>query len=481
MGQNDRIQYAIMPEERILPKQLRDNVLIVQCHDLGRFLGAYGHQGVCSPRLDAMAADGILLTRAHATAPLCSPALGSMYTGRYPHSHGLIRLVHQGWEYRSGVRTLPQIMSAAGWYSALFGMQHETTLPSRLGFHEYDVSNAYCEYVAGQAAEWLRNCATDVEPFLLTAGFFEAHRPYLRDRYTPADLNEVKVPDCWPDTDEVRRDFAEFYGAIAAADAAVGQLLDVLAATGLDANTWVVFVTDHGPAFPRAMSTLYDAGTGIALIVRPPRAAGMAPRVYDELFSGVDLLPTLLGLLGIDQPAGIDGISHAHNLLASPYDMAPVRNEIFSARAYHDSFDRARAVRTKDYCYIENYEHRPAPAVAWDLQTGSSVKVFAPEVVPPLPERELYDLLDDPHETRNILAAPTDEVAAVADRLAAVLRGWRQNTGDVVPSEHADSQLSEHYAGLYWQLHNAGGGGGRAKALRSRRAVQPSTPAQHRH
>ena len=134
-------------------------------------------------------------------------------------------------------------------------MQHETTLPSRLGFHEYDVSNAYCEYVVGQAAEWLCNRAADVEPFLLTAGFFETHRPYPRERYKPADLNDVKVPDCWPDTDEVRRDFAEFYGAIAAADAAVGQLLDVLAATGLDANTWVVFMTDHGPAFPRAMCT----------------------------------------------------------------------------------------------------------------------------------------------------------------------------------------------------------------------------------
>jgi Sulfatase len=98
-------------------------------------------------------------------------------------------------------------------------------------------------------------------------------------------VTTVMVPDCWPDTDEVRRDIAEFYGAIASADAAVGQLLDVLADTGLDANTWVLFMTDHGPALPRAMSTLYDAGTGIALIVRPPRAAGVMPRVYDELFS----------------------------------------------------------------------------------------------------------------------------------------------------------------------------------------------------
>ena len=88
-------------------------------------------------------------------------------------------------------------------------------------------------------------------------------------------------------------------------------MLDVLAATGLDANTWVVFVTDHGPAFPRAMSTLYDAGTGIALIVRPPRAARVAPRVYDELFSDVDLLPTLLGLLGVDEPASAVGYRDA--------------------------------------------------------------------------------------------------------------------------------------------------------------------------
>jgi arylsulfatase A-like enzyme len=323
---------------------------------------------------------------------------------------------------------------------------------------------------------------SDVEPFLLTAGFFEAHRPYPRERYKPADLNDVKVPDCWPDTDEVRRDFAEFYGAIAAADAAVGQLLDVLAATGLDANTWVVFMTDHGPAFPRAMSTLYDAGTGIALIVRPPRGAGVTPRVYDELLSGVDLLPTLLGLLGIDEPADIDGITHAQNLLASPREMTPVRTEIFSAKGYHDSFDQARAVRTKEYSYIESYHHRPSASMVWDLQTGSSVKVIAPEVVAPQPERELYDLREDPHETRNILAKPTDEVAAVVDRLATAVHGWRQNAGDVVVSEQADSQLSEHYAGLYWQVHiAAGGGSGRAKALRGRRAVHGYRAARHHY
>ena len=128
-----------------------DNLLIVHWHDTGRWLGAYGHPGVCTPRLDRLAAEGIRFTRAHAASPGCSPARGAIFTGRYPHSNGLIGLAHHGFEYREGVRTLPQILSDAGWYSALFGMQHETSYPSRLGFDEFDVSNSRCEYVVAKA------------------------------------------------------------------------------------------------------------------------------------------------------------------------------------------------------------------------------------------------------------------------------------------------------------------------------------------
>ena len=279
----------------------RDNVLLVHWHDLGRYLGAYGHTDVSSPRLDQLAAQGILFTRAHATAPLCSPSRGSLFTGRYPQSNGLVGLAHHGWEYRAGVRTLPHILSESGWYTALFGMQHETSYPSKLGFDEFDVSNSYCEYVVEQAISWLSD--PPEQPFLLTAGFFETHRPYPHERYDPAEADDVVVPDYLPDTGDVRQDLAEFYGSIAVADAAVGQLLDTLEQTGLDESTWVVFMTDHGPALPRAKSTLYDAGTGIALIVRPPSNAPVEAQAYDELFSGVDLLPTLLELLGLDIPA----------------------------------------------------------------------------------------------------------------------------------------------------------------------------------
>jgi arylsulfatase A-like enzyme len=442
-------------------KHAKDNVLIVHWHDLGRYLGAYGHADVSSPRLDRLAAEGILFTRAHATAPLCSPSRGSLFTGRYPQSNGLLGLAHHGWEYRSGVRTLPQMLSECGWYSALFGMQHETSYPKRLGFDEFDVSNSYCEYVVDRASEWLRAWLRDSaenlggQPFLLTAGFFETHRPYPRDRYEPADSATVDPPDYLPDSPEVRGDLADFYGAISTADAAVGRLLDTLAQTGLDANTWVVFFTDHGAAFPRAKSTLYDAGTGIGVIIRPPTNRAMPPRVYDELFSGVDLLPTLLCLLGLKLPADVDGVSHADALLAPDPEAEPVREHVYTTKTYHDSFDPIRAIRTKEYSYIENYAPRPLLDLPLDIQDSPSGLAVAAFVQGLRPERELYDLHADPTEAINLLAGgPDADVDAIAADLAVRLHDWRQRTGDVIPSDFAGSRIAVRYTETYLQLHH---------------------------
>jgi arylsulfatase A-like enzyme len=430
----------------------RDNVLVVHWHDLGRYLGVYGHADVSSPRLDQLAAEGILFTRAHATAPLCSPSRGSLFTGRYPQSNGLVGLAHHGWEYRAGIRTLPHYLAESGWYTALFGMQHETSYPPKLGFDEFDVSNSYCEYVVEQATRWL--ASPPDQPFLLTAGFFETHRPYPHDRYQPADATDVVVPDYLPDTPDIRQDLAEFYGSISVADAAAGRLLDTLTDTGLDRSTWVVFMTDHGPALPRAKSTLYDAGTGIAMIVRPPRDASIAPRVYDELFSGVDLLPTLLELLGVDIPAEIDGMSHARNLQNPPRNDQPVRGEVYTTKTYHDSFDPIRAIRTKEYSYIENYASRPMLDLPWDIAESAPGQTVAPLVLGQRPKRELYDLVDDPTESRNLLAADiTDKAEAIANDLALLLNDWRQKTKDVIPSEFAGTRIADRYTETYLRVH----------------------------
>jgi arylsulfatase A-like enzyme len=431
---------------------MKDNVLLVHWHDLGRYLGAYGHDDVSSPRLDQLACEGILFTRAHATAPLCSPSRGSLFTGRYPQSNGLLGLAHHGWEYRAGVRTLPQLLSESGWHTALFGMQHETSFPGRLGFDEYDVSNSFCEYVVERTTRWLRDAPTT--PFLLTAGFFETHRPYPRDRYEPADAHDVELPDYLPDLPDVREDLADFYGSIAVADAAVGQLLDTLTETGLDASTWVVFLTDHGPALPRAKSTLYDAGTGIAMIVRPPTRFGASGRVYDELFSGVDLVPTLLSVLGLPVPDDVEGLSHAANMLDGIADPTPVRAAVYTTKTYHDSFDPIRAIRTKDFSYIENYATRPLLDLPLDIEQSAPGRAVAPFSAAPRPSRELYDLRADPTERDNLLSGlVSEESESIANELAMVLNDWRQKTNDVIPSDFAGTRISARYTETYMRIN----------------------------
>lgn len=250
--------------DRTVGEPARENVILVHWHDLGRHLSCYGADGVESPHLDRLAASGIRFADAHATAPLCSPARGSLFTGQYPHRNGLVGLAHHGFAYREGVRTLPQILGEAGYRTVLFGMQHESTDPTSIGFDSVDVSDSRCDYVVAESQWWLGHHVRTApqQPFLLTAGFFETHRPYPEDEYPPADTSGIDVPGFLPDTTDVREDLAGLHGSITKADAAVGRLLETVADLGLTENTWIVFVADHGLAFPRAKSTLYAQAPG---------------------------------------------------------------------------------------------------------------------------------------------------------------------------------------------------------------------------
>nr|WP_040510203.1 sulfatase [Gordonia soli] len=433
----------------------RDNIVFVHWHDLGRHLSCYGAEGVDSPHLDALAAESIRLTNAHATAPLCSPSRGSLFTGRYPHSNGLVGLAHHGFEYNDDVLTLPQLLGGAGWRTALFGMQHESSDPERLGFDELDVSDSLCDYVTERSQDWLRarQSAGDESPFLLTAGFFETHRPYPADQYPPADPHRLGVPGFLPDARPVREDLAGLLGSITKADAAVGRLLATIAELGLDESTWVVFITDHGLAFPRAKSTLYREGTGVACIVRPPRRRALAGRVYPDMFSGVDLTPTLLELLGVEIPDSIEGVSHADAFLAGR--PAPgrsrshpvVRDEVFTEKTYHDNFDPIRAVRTRNYAYIENYSQRPALSLPLDIRDSPSALALDGSQDLPRPAKEFYDLRVDPYERVNLIADPqyADEIADLAGRLT----GWRESTGDRLPDERTGNAIAREFMARY--------------------------------
>ncbi|MFW0783679.1 sulfatase [Gordonia sp. CPCC 206044] len=432
----------------------RENVLLIHWHDLGRHLACYGVDGVESPNLDALAADGIRLTDAHATAPLCSPSRGSLFTGRYPHTNGLVGLAHHGFEYRSDVRTLPAVLAEVGYRTVLFGMQHESADPTGLGFDTIDVSDSLCDYVVARSQDWLRRRAqtSDERPFLLTAGFFETHRPYPADQYKHVDPSTVTVPDFLPDTDDVRDDLSGLHGSITQADAAVGRLLDTVRELGLDETTWIVFFTDHGLAFPRAKSTLYAEGTGIAFIVRPPGRRAITPHTYDDLFSGVDLTPTLLELLSVPTPSGVDGVSHATQLLADLE--SPARTEVFSEKTYHDAFDPIRAVRTKEFSYIENFAERPNLLLPLDIADSPSARSLDhDDIDAPRPRHELYDLATDPLERHNLADDPV--YADTRQRLEDVLAQWRVTTEDVIPDDREGTAIAERFMAAFYAKADA--------------------------
>ncbi|MGV9671729.1 sulfatase family protein [Gordonia sp. NPDC003504] len=436
-------------------RSTRENVILVHWHDLGRHLRCYGADGVESPHLDALAAEGIRFTDAHATAPLCSPARGSLFTGEYPHHNGLVGLAHHGFAYRDGVQTLPALLGGHGYRTVLFGMQHESADPTSIGFDSVDVSDSRCDYVVGESQWWLRRHveAGGNRPFLLTAGFFETHRPYPDDEYAPADTTDIEVPGFLPDTDDVRDDLAGLHGSITKADAAVGRLLATVDDLGLAENTWIVFVTDHGLAFPRAKSTLYAEGTGVALIVRPPRARGIAPRIYDDLFSGVDLTPTILDLLGMDLPDTVDGDSHAAELTDA--SDGAVREEVFTEKTYHDAYDPIRAVRTKTHSYIENYAHRPELLLPLDIADSLSARSLEPAItVRDRAHIELYDLVSDPYEQKNVADDP--EYAEIRADLEARLARWRSTTGDALPPEAEGTAVAEAFMAVFHAKTEAG-------------------------
>jgi hypothetical protein len=123
---------------------------------------------------------------------------------------------------------------------------------------------------------------------------------------------------------------------------------------------------------------------------------------------------------------------------------------VYSTKTYHDSFDPIRAIRTKEFSYIENYAVRPLLDLPWDIADSAPGAVVGPNSRGPRPDRELYDLRADPGESDNLLnGSSTAETDKIARDLALLLNDWREKTNDVIPSEFAGTRISERYTQTY--------------------------------
>jgi len=256
-------------------------------------------------------------------------------------------------------------------------------------------------------------------------GIGEPHRPYQREGYKRDEPADVTLLPWLPDRPGIREDIAGLNGLMYAVDEAVGIMTDALADSGLERNTLVVYTTDHGIAMPRAKGTCYDPGIMTALIMR---LAGRfdGGRTHDELLSNVDMLPTLLELVGAGASERVEGRSFLGLLDGADY--AP-REDICAEMTWHDKYNPMRAVRTTRHKYVRNFGDRPLVYLPSDIYRGRAGEEMRDEYYASTrPEEELYDLEADRLEQRNLAGYPEHEEVLVA--LRERVQRWMEDTDD---------------------------------------------------
>lgn len=422
------------------------NIVFVTCHDLGRFLGCYGVETVHTPSVDALAADSVVFNQAYCTAPQCSPARSSLFTGRYPHANGVMGLTQPpfDWDLNDGEQHIAQTLGDLGYRTSLVGIHHESKtgdndfIAKTLGFDVVQQRGQRGEDVTALAVAQIEELTSQDQPFYLQVGYLEPHRLRTRERkeddyqgfigdyLEPDSSRGTTVPGYLVDDELGRAEIAELQGAVRYLDQQMGALHEALTRAGVADDTIFVFITDHGLALPRAKCSLYDPGIEVAFFMRCPRLGWDGGTRRDELVSGVDLVPTLLDVVGAEAPHELHGRSLVPLLNG---DETAWRDELFAEFTFHEYYDPRRCVRTDQYKLIVNFTVAPGfmdCSSSWRPRTKPIAPVNNPAGFhPPV---ELYDLASDPLEMTNVANDPA--LADIRQDLLARLDSWMRDTGD---------------------------------------------------
>jgi N-sulfoglucosamine sulfohydrolase len=398
------------------------NILYIHSHDTGRYVQPYGHQ-IPTPNIQRLADQGLLFRQAFCAAPSCSGSRACLLTGQWAHVNGMTGLAHRGWELNDYGRHIVHPLREAGYWSALIGEQHVSRDPDVLGYdHIVDIGTTRVQSIAPAAIQLLRT--RPPEPFFLSVGFFETHREF----FEPSSVRDTLYgapPSNLPDTPEVRKDMASFKASARSLDQGVGAVLNALDENGLADNTLVVLTTDHGLPFPGAKGTLSDRGLGVMFLLRGP-GGFLGGHVTDALVSHVDLYPTLCELAGASVPADTHGVSLLP-LVRGEAESA--RDELFAELTYHAAYDPQRAVRTRRHKLVRHFGDRLEPVLP-NIDDGPTKELLVASgwALQPRPRVELYDLLGDPQEMRNLAEDPAH--GDIRADLGARLDDWMRDTAD---------------------------------------------------
>ena len=338
-----------------------------------------------------------------------------LYHVRYLEKHDLITVVKEN-----------------GYTTHLLGFQHESLNAYTLGYDTVSKRGPEIQYsckrMENDYLKFFDEHKNDDKPFYVCIGAVEVHRPF-RAWAEPVDPEIVKIPPYLPDHHNIKKDLAELYGKIHTVEYTIGRILYQLETNDLRENTLFIYTTDHGEAFPRAKCTLYDPGIKTLLLMSWQNSDIFTKgKVINQMISNIDLLPTLLALIGSEIPENIEGRSFLPIL--SDHNQ-PFRKEIYIEKTFHEIYDPLRGIRTENHKYILNFEKIKTPyQIPADFKRSSSWRYMKKIFNTPRSEEELYDLNRDPNEMINL--RDDSNYKEILKELNQKLFNWMKITNDPI-------------------------------------------------
>ena len=406
-------------------------------------LGCYGNQDIITPNFDRLAKQGVRFDHCISNSPVCTPYRGILMSGQHP--------LHCG-SMQNDLQILPgkgnylgEVLRDAGYRMGYYGKWHlyggdrvrpVPPGPFRYGFdHEFLTNNCTLRFDAENAYYWdqdgQRQLYGDWEPYAQTRqaiDFVEKHaeRPFAlflswhpphnwgRDHegylapddclalYDPANLHLRPNVD---DTPEIRRKYQGHMAMITSLDRAFGQLMDKLDEKQLADDTLVIFTADHGDmlmsyGWPNHKGRAEHGSCRVPLLVRFP--GRLEPRTSDLLIGTLDLMPTLLGLLGLSAPETCQG-QNLTNAIVDRRDDAVQSQPLFLLAG------EWRGIYTPRHTY--SFSVNPESAHG-----------------KPLSDNLLFDRREDPWETKNLFDSPRHE--EIRKQLHQQTLKWMTGFGD---------------------------------------------------
>ena len=320
------------------------NVILISVDTLrADHLGCYGYPKPTTPRIDAFRRDAALFEQAIAHSPSTLPSHASIFTSLLPSHHGAS--VANSFGVDPEAITLTEILKAEGYATASFngGIQLDPIYGLDRGFDVYaaarpSVASAdllvdpvdMFDHAVDETINWIET-PNRHERFFLFLHTYELHHPYTPkpealesigaeyDGSLPKDISvdllvRINDGDVELDNGDLEHIISAYDAELRSVDTAFGRLIDFLREEELYDNTIIVFTSDHGEEFGERgfvgwhSHTLYDELLRVPLLLKLPGAVH-AGASADEQVRGIDIAPTILAALGLDAPAGFEGVS----------------------------------------------------------------------------------------------------------------------------------------------------------------------------